>query len=145
MTDTPPKPPKPARGNGRRFTRGDPRTKLGGRKKKTVNWKEAEDALREAIPRILMMEKAELQALLASNPTGVEMLAAKYIHEFAPKAVERLLGKTPVELTGKDGTPLIPAPPPVVLPPISFDGWKPDQIDAFIAATAARAGEKKPA
>ncbi len=116
---------------GKKFFKGDPRIKLGGRPKKTVSWKEAEDALREAIPRILRMEKNELQKLLASNPTGVEMLAAKYIHEHCTEAVNRFLGKTPEvvhsELTGKDGVPLQSG-----VPVIDFGKFEPDEIRKLI-------------
>ncbi len=129
MNEKLPKPPGP----GRKFTKGDPRTKLGGRKKKTVEWKEAEDALREALPRILMMERNELQQLLASNPTGIEMLAAKFIHESPNKAVERFLGKMPEILTGKDGAPLIPAAPAPQL--IDFSKVPVDQLLKLIQAT----------
>lgn len=93
------------------------------------------------------MPKNELQQLLASNPTGAEMLAAKYIHEYAPKAVERFLGKMPEILTGADGAPLIPAAANPIMPAIDFSNWKPEQIDAFIDATArasrARGGAPK--
>ena len=106
----------------------------GGRPKKTVEWRRAENALREAIPRILLMKKDMLQRLLQSNPTGAEMLAAKYIHEHVPAAVDRLLGKTPNELTGQGGKPLITAQP--VLPAINFTDWTEEQIDRFIEKTA---------
>lgn len=135
---------------GKPFTKGDPRAAKGrsmaGRPRKTVTWKEAEKELREALPRILLMAKNELKALLESNPTGVEMLAAKYLHEHVPAAVDRMLGKTPTPLTGKDGTPLIPKTIPI-LPPIEFTGklWEGPageaRLNAFIAATAA-AGKK---
>lgn len=65
----------------------------GGRPKKTTNWRKAEDLLRETIPRILLMDKNELQQILASNPTGAEMLAAKYVHEHPTECVNRFLGK----------------------------------------------------
>lgn len=125
------------------FVKNDPRRSPGGRPKKTTSWKEAEDALREAIPRILMMEKNALTQLLASNPTGVEMLAAKYIHEHVPQTVDKFLGKTPNVLTGADGKDLIPTPPAPILPPIDFANFKPEQIDSFIAATASAARAKK--
>ncbi len=128
---------------GKPFTKNDPRRARGGRPKKTTDWKAAEDELRDAIPRLMLMRKSELSELLAKDPTGAEMLAAKYIHEHAPKTVERFLGKMPDILTGKDGQPLIPAAPVAILPPLDFKGWKPEQVDAFIAATAAAAKVKK--
>lgn len=64
-----------------------------GLRKKTTAWKNAEEALREALPRILMMEKNKLQILLQSNPNGIEMLAAKYVHEHPIECVNRFLGK----------------------------------------------------
>lgn len=140
MADTPPKPRSP----GRPFTKGDPRAKKGGRKKKTVEWKEAEDALREAIPRLLLMPKNELSNLLRDNPTGAEVLAAKFLMESPAKAVERFLGKMPLPLTGPEGKPLIPEGSLPLLPPINFAGWDKAQVDAFIAATAARTGGEKP-
>lgn len=98
---------------GRKMPKGRPFQKgvvqnPSGRPKKTTSWKEAEDLLREALPRILKMEKNELQNLLQSNPTGAEMLAAKYIHEHIPQAVERFLGKVPnlTEVSGPKGGPL---------------------------------------
>lgn len=133
-------------GKGKPFTKNDPRSALGrggGRPKKSVTWKEAEDALREALPRILLMPKNELARLLAENPTGAEMIAAKYLHENVPATVNRFLGKTPDVLTGKDGAPLIPAAAAPVLPPLNFTGWDSLQIDKFIAATAAAAAAKK--
>lgn len=107
-----------------------------GRPKKTVTWKQAEKELRDALPRILLMTKNDLHSLLASNPTGTEMLAAKYLMEHVPDAVNRMLGKTPNVLTGKDGAPLIPKPAAPVYPAMNFDGWKPEQIDEFIKATS---------
>lgn len=128
-------------GKGKPFSKGDPRAAKGrgkgGRPKKTVTWKQAETELREAMPRVLLMTKNDLQNMLASNPTGSEMLAAKYIMEHVPDAVNRFLGKTPNVLTGKDGKDLIPKPPTPILPIMSFDGWTPDQIDDFIKATSA--------
>lgn len=131
--------------NGRpphRFKKGESGNP-SGRPKKSVKWKDAEEQLREAIPRLMLLEKNELQKLLSSNPTGVEMLAAKYIHEHVPDVINRMLGKTPSVLTGKDGEPLIPPAPAPVLPPISFEGWKPEQIDKFIEATAASVAAAK--
>lgn len=125
---------------GRPFTKNDPRAaagrKLAGRKPKSVEWRDAEKALREAIPRLLLMQKNDLQNLLASNPTGVEMLAAKYVMEHIPDTVNRFLGRTPNVLTGKDGEPLIPAPPAPMLPPIDFSKMTEEQLDRFIEATA---------
>ncbi|MES2155381.1 MAG: hypothetical protein V4510_09630 [bacterium] len=133
------------RGAGKPFTKNDPRRAKGGRPKKSVSWKQAEDKLREAIPRLLVMDKNDLHALLASNPTGAEMLAAKYLHEHAVEAVNRFLGKTATVLTGAEGKPLIPTPPPPALPPIDFSGplWTPERLDEFIKATAQAL--KKPA
>ena len=120
---------------GKPFTKDDPRRSPGGRPKKTVSWKKAEDKLREAIPRLLLMPKKKREKLIADNPTGAEMLAAKYIEEYTPQAVDRFLGKVPTEFTGKDGSPLIPKASMPILPPMDFSGWKPEQIDRFIAAT----------
>lgn len=82
----------------------------GGRKPKSVHWKQAEEALREALPRILMMKKSALQKLLANDPTGVEMLAYKYVLEHETETVNRFLGKTPdninAEIGGRDGSPI---------------------------------------
>lgn len=130
---------------GKPFTgKNDPRIgKNGGRKRKSVAWKDAEETLREALPRVLLMSKNDLQALLQSNPTGAEMLAAKYIHEHVPAAVERFLGKTPSILTGADGEPLIPKPITPALPPISFIGWTPEQLDKFIENTSPKPQPKQ--
>lgn len=134
MSDT--RPPR-RKSNGRPFTKGDPRTKLGGRPKKSVKWEEAEQELREALPRVMLMKKHDLSKLLSDNPTGAEMLAAKFLVESPNKAVERFLGKMPQVLTGAEGAPLIPAAPAPIIPPMSFQGWTPAQIDKFIEATAA--------
>lgn len=123
---------------GKPFTKGDPRAAMGrnlsGRPKKSVTWKHAEDALREAVPRLLMMEKNALQRLLQANPTGVEMLAAKYIHEHAVEAVNRFLGKitehVKSEVTGKDGAPLM-----LSAPLIDFSKFSPEEIRKLIEAT----------
>lgn len=138
MSDTP-KPPKlktkpPTSGQ---FKPGDPRTKLGGRPKKTVAWKDAEDELRATIPRILAMTKNDLEKCLKDNPNGYEMLAAKFVVESPKAAVERFLGKMPQVLTGAEGAPLVPAQPAPIIPPMDFKGWKPEQVDKFIEATAA--------
>jgi hypothetical protein len=123
---------------GKPFVKDDPRRgKSSGRPKKSVNWKAAEELLREALPRVLSMERNELRALLESNPTGAEMLAAKFLHEEPTKAVERFLGKMPTVLTGAEGAPLIPAAPAPVLPPLDFTHWTPAQIDKFIERTGA--------
>lgn len=45
--------------------------------------------------------------------------------------------KESVEVTGKDGEPLVPP-----TPPIDFSNWTEKQIDAFIAATAAATAAK---
>ena len=126
------------KGRGKPFTENDPRRGTGGRRKKTVSWKKAEDKLREAIPRLLLMTEEKLKKLLTDNPIGAEMLAAKYIEEHIPQAIERFLGKVPSELTGKDGEPLIPKAPAPILPPMDFSNWSPKQIDKFIAATKAK-------
>ena len=86
---------------GKPFQKGN---KGGGRKKKTVTWKAAEEMLREAIPRVLMMSKNELALLLQANPTGAEMVAAKFIHEETTETVNRFLGKVPNIVTGDGGT-----------------------------------------
>lgn len=107
--------PGKKRGPGRPFTANDPRrllaVGLGGRPKKSVTWKEAEDALREAIPRLLLMSADELKKLLEKNPTGAERLAADYIRENVAAAVDKFLGKTATPITGKEGAPLIPSAP----------------------------------
>lgn len=107
----------------------------GGRPVKSPRWKKAEAELREALPRVLLMRKSDLQKLLADNPTGVEMLAAKYVHEHENECVNRFLGKMPTVLTGEDGEPLIPTPPAPPPAPINFTGWTAAQIDRFIEAT----------
>jgi hypothetical protein len=116
------------------FKKGQSGNPKGG-PKKTTSWKEAEDLLRDAIPRLIKMDKNELAELLKSNPTGAEMLAAKYIHEHAVEAVNRFLGKTPEtiksEVTGKDGAPLLAGGVPV----IDFSKFSPDKIRALIEAT----------
>lgn len=127
---------------GKPFTKGDPRAaagrKLAGRKPKSVTWKEAEEALREAVPRLLLMPKHALAALLQDNPTGVEMLAAKYIHEHAVEAVNRFLGKVAEhvksELTGKDGAPLVPEI-------VALKNFSTDQLLKLIEATVPKAAE----
>lgn len=133
MTDKPPR----RRAPGKPFVKDDPRRAKGGRPKKTVAWKEAEDELRATIPRILAMTKNDLETVLKDNPTGYEMLAAKFVVESPKAAVERFLGKMPQVLTGAEGAPLVPAQPAPIIPPMDFKGWKPEQIDKFIEATAA--------
>ena len=126
------------RGKGKPFTKNDPRSFRGkgvGRPKKSVTWKKAETALREAFPRILLMDEISLLRLLKNNPTGVDIVAARYIKEHLPALVDRFLGKTPNVLTGKDGEPLIPEQKAPVLPPIDFSKWSPKQIDRFIENT----------
>ena len=90
-----------------------------GRPAKSTAWKKAEAILREALPRILMMSKSKLSELLRDNPSGAEMLAAKYVHEHPIECVNRFLGKIEDELkltgdarpvmftlaTDKDGPP----------------------------------------
>lgn len=117
----------------------------GGLKPKSTSWKKAEDLLREALPRLLMMEKNKLQQLIQSNPTGAEMLAAKYLHEHAVEAVNRFLGKPATPLTGADGKDLIPATPAPILPTLDFSGphWTPEALAAFIDATRAAAEKKQ--
>lgn len=116
----------------RPYKKGQSGNPSGG-KKKTTSWKEAEDLLRDAIPRLLKMEKNALANLLRSNPNGAEMLAAKYIHEHAVEAVNRFLGKTPdkvqAEMTGKDGAPLNP---PAL---IDFSKLTADELIKLIEAT----------
>jgi hypothetical protein len=70
----------------------------GGRPSKSTDWKKAEKGLRDAIPRILLMPKADLQKVLTNNPSGIEMLAAKYVHEHPIECVNRFLGKVPDEI-----------------------------------------------
>lgn len=113
-------------------TSGNP----GGRAKKTVTWKEAEAALREAVPRLLLLTTAELTALWRSpEATGAEKLAMTYIREHAVEAVNRFLGKVTDsfkgELTGKDGAPLHAAAAPL----IDFSKFTPEAIRALIEAT----------
>lgn len=129
------------RGKGRPFTKNDPRSAKGrgsGRPKKSVTWKKAETALREAFPRLLMMDDIKLEKFLKSNPTGVEIVAARYIKENLKETVDRFLGKTPNVLTGQDGSPLIPEQKAPVLAPIDFSKWSSKQIDRFIENTKNR-------
>ena len=129
------------RGKGKPFTKNDPRASKGrgaGRPKKTVTWKKAETALREAFPRILLMDEISLVKLLKSNPTGVEIVAAKYIKEYLPALVDRFLGKTPNVLTGKDGDPLIPEQKVPVLPMLDLSILTKKQLDKFIENTKNR-------
>jgi hypothetical protein len=105
-----------------------------GLKKKTVTWKAAEDLLRTALPRIMLMTEEELKKFLKDSPKGAEMLALKYVREYPTKCVDRFLGKVADVLTGADGMPLIPSPPQPVLPPMDFSGWTPDQVERFIIA-----------
>jgi hypothetical protein len=127
--------------NSRKTARGRPFPKgvsgnRGGRPKKTVTWREAEDALREAIPRLMLMDKKDLKLLLEANPTGAEMLAAKYIHEHPIATVDRMLGKTVTPLSGVDGKPLIPDAPAALVPALDMSKWTERQVDNYIAATA---------
>jgi len=116
---------------GHRFQKGQSGNP-GGRKPKTTAWREAEDVLREALPRLLLMNKNDLRQMLDSNPTGAEMLAAKYIHEHATEAVNRFLGKTPNVLTGAEGKPLIPEPSG---PQIDWTKFSEKKLLALIEAT----------
>ena len=131
---------------GRLFKKGQSGNPSGKRKNST-SWKEAEEALREAIPRLMNMEQNELKLLLQSNPKGYEVLAAKYIVEHVPQTVERFLGKTPTQITGKDGEPLMPKPAAPILPVFDFTGplWTGDRLDAFIEATAKAIKKPTPA
>lgn len=83
------------------------------------------------------MERSELTALLQGKPTGAEMLAAKYLHEYVPQSIERFLGKVKdvvqSEVTGANGEPLIPAAT------ISLAGLNKADLGRFIAAAEARA------
>ncbi|MEK7859300.1 MAG: hypothetical protein AAB320_09190 [Elusimicrobiota bacterium] len=106
----------------------------GGRPRKTPEWRRAEEALREAIPRIMAMKKNALQQLLANNPIGVEMIAARYLHECVPQVVDRFLGKTPVAVSGKDDQALIPDCPATPPASIDFAGWTSEMVDKFIEA-----------
>lgn len=129
---------------GKPFTgKDDPRRgKSPGRPRKTVEWKEAEDELRAAIPRLLMMSKAELTALVKAGLSMIDELAVTYIREHPVETVNRFLGKTALPLTGGDGKPLIPPAPAVNvnLPAIDFTGplWTPEALAKFIDATAKR-------
>lgn len=119
------------------FTKNDARRgKSPGRPRKSVSWKAAEDALREAIPRILMLSAADLEAHIKSKPNGADLLAIRYIEENPSEVVNRFLGKVANVLTGEGGKPLIPAS---IGPQLSFEGWTATQIDAFITATGKRA------
>lgn len=128
-------PAKP-RGPGVPFTKNDPRRgKSPGRPKKSVTWKQAEEALREALPRMIMLTDKERAALVKAGATGAELLAMRYIDEETAETVDRFLGKTPKVLTGANGAPLIPKPVGALLPLMSFEGWTPAQIDRFIEST----------
>lgn len=141
MTDKP-KPPK-MRHSGQ-FKKGDPRARMGGRKKKTVEWKVAEDALRQAIPLVMMMTEEQLEQALGENPIMAFKLAAEYLKESPDRAVERFLGRMPQTLVGAEGKPLIPAQTSP-LPPIDFNSplWTPEKLDAFIASTQAAASKAR--
>lgn len=97
-----------------------------GRPKKSVTWKKAEHALREALPRLLLMPKDKMREILEANPTGAEVLAALYIREHVVEAVNRFLGKTPDVITGEDGLPLIPA-----APALDLGKWTPLALEAL--------------
>jgi hypothetical protein len=98
------------------------------------------ETLRLAIVRILSMDKEGVRVLLSGNPTGAEMLAAKYVHEHPTEAVNRFLGKTPdvikSELTGKDGAPLVPAKK------VDLSDLSDEKLDKLIAAAATAARPK---
>ena len=58
------------RGKGKPFTKNDPRSAKGrgaGRPKKSVTWKKAEEELRKAIPRLLLMTEDEREKILKKN------------------------------------------------------------------------------
>lgn len=117
-------------GKDGRIKKGEVRNP-GGRPKKTVTWKQAEKALREALPRLLLMPASELGLLLGKDPTGAEKLAADYINENVSAAVDKFLGKTPKQITGKDGEPLIP--PPKI--PMDLSRFTIDELLKLIEAT----------
>lgn len=141
MADKPKLPKSTRKGQ---FTKGDPRARMGGRPKKTVEWKVAEEALRQALPLIMMMKQSELDAWLEGDPVIAFRLAADYVKESPERAVERFLGKMPQALVGAEGKPLIPEAT-AALPPIDFNSplWTPDKLDAFIAATNAAAAKAR--
>ena len=133
---------KPPKKNKGQFVKGDPRINAGGRPKKPEIWDKAEQALLEAVPRLLLMHKNELQAHLASNPPMHDVLAARFISECPKDAINRFLGKVPLPLTGAEGAPLIPEPKAPLIPPLDFSTWKPEQIERFIDATGAAIAAK---
>jgi hypothetical protein len=116
----------------------------GGRPKKTVTWQQAEDALREALPRVLLMTETERRELIKANPTGAESLAIKFYEEVPARAIERFLGKMAQPLTGANDSPLIPNSSAIlpVIAPMDFKGWTKEQVDEFIKATGASAEKK---
>ena len=84
----------------------------GGRPPKTVTWKEAEVATREAVAHVMLMTDAEVKTLQSSKTTvEAERLALAYIREHPVETINRFLGKTPdvimSEPTGKDGDKLM--------------------------------------
>lgn len=132
---------------GKPFTKDDPRRgKSPGRPRKTVEWKTAEDELRAALPRLMMMSAKELKDLVKNGLSVVDELAIAYIREHPVEAVNRFIGKPATPLTGADGKPLIPPAAPAVnvnLPAMDFSSplWTPEALAKFIDATAA-AGKK---
>lgn len=128
------------RSRGKPFTKNDPRRQnsKGGRPRKTVTWKEAEDTLRAAVPELLLMTEAEITATMKDPKTVLAYsLAYKYINEEPKAAVDKFLGKTPTVFMGPNGAPLVPTPGPGVgLPPIDFKNWSPKQIDKYLELLA---------
>ncbi len=76
------------------------------------------------------MTTDELQRVLKENPTGAERLAADYIREHVAAAVDKFLGKTPTQITGKDGAPLMPA-----APAMDFSRYTSEELLKLIEAT----------
>lgn len=65
-----------------------------GRPQKPAIWKEAEKEIREALPRILRMERRTLEKFVKDeNTTVAEAMAVDYIKRYPDEVIERFLPK----------------------------------------------------
>ena len=114
------------------FKKNDPRINRDGRPKEHPLKGKVAFEIWDAIVKLSRMKKEAAEKLIKGNPTMVYVMAWKYITQTHTEAVDRLCGRIPnkSEVTGGDGDPLIPPPPPQK--PIDFSPFSKEQLDKFI-------------